>query len=165
MELFKFTKDEIFEAVKTESSLFAKRQFTEKGEPLFDDVVFDEEYNEIIPLFRKLFFEAQATILSIIPDSMLTDADSNFISETEEEDFLFYLNIKSEREKRYNPAYLKVITIKIEEALIAYIMYRWLETKMPNFAKIYIERYTIAMAEVRKNLRRTSIGQINPFPY
>lgn len=165
MELFGFSKEEIFEGVKTESSLFAARKYTDKGDPLFASLVFDEQYSEVIPLFRSMFFEAQAEVINIIPDSLLKDTECTFIDEQAPDNFTFCLSFTLGREIRYNCAYFKVVTIKVKEALISYIMYRWLETKMPNEAMIYYNRFTAALATVRKNIRRTSGGNIKPFPY
>jgi hypothetical protein len=165
MILFGFTKEEIFDAVKTESSLFAKDKFTDKGDPLFSKLVFDEQYSDVIPLFRQLFFEAQAEIINIIPDSLLSDSQTTFIDEQAPDDFTFSLSFKPGTAARYNPAYFKVITIKVKEALISYIMYRWLETKMPDYAGIYQNRFNSVLSDIRKNMRRTTAGNIRPFPY
>ena len=67
MELFTFTKEEIFAAVKMESSLLGARLFTDKGDPLYTQLLFDEQYSEVVPLFRQLFFEAQTEIINIMP--------------------------------------------------------------------------------------------------
>lgn len=165
MELFGFTKDEIFNAVKTESSLFAQRQVTDKGDPLFASLVFDEQYSEVVPLFRQLFFESQAEIINIIPDSLLSDSQTTFIDDQAQDDFTFSLSFKPGTAARYNPAYFKVVTIKVKESLISYIMYRWLETKAPQFAAIYQNRFNSVLSDVRKNIRRTTAGNIKPFPY
>jgi len=165
MELFGFTKEEIFDAVKTESSLFAARKFTDKGDPLYSTLVFDEQYSEVVPLFRGLFYEAQAEIINIIPDSLLQDTQVNFIDEFAPDNFYFCLSFNPGQEKRYKFAYFKVINIKVKEALVSYIMYRWLETKMPEYANIYRTRFNSVLGDVRKNIRRTSSGFIKPFPY
>lgn len=162
MELFYFTKDEIFNAIKTESSLFAERQFTDKGDPLFNQLVFDEQYSEVIELFRQLFFEAQTEIINIMPSSLLKDCQCTFIEEDAPVDFAFSLNLNCS--DNYNSAYFKVITVKVKEALIAYIMYRWLETKIPGQAQIYAGRFSQLLDVIRKNVKRTNgIGQVRPF--
>lgn len=162
MELFTFTKDEIFDAVKTESSLFAERQFTDKGDPLFKQVVFDEQYSEVIPLFREVFFEAQSEIINIMPSSVLKDCQCTFIDNDAPDDFTFALNLNCM--SNYNSAYFKVITVKVKEALVCYIMYRWLETKMPNEAATYKGRFLQLLDVIRKNVKRTNgIGQVRPF--
>ena len=165
MELFVFTKDEIFEALKTESSLFAIRQFPDAADPLYEQVLFDEQYSDVVPLFRQLFFEAQAEIISVVPDSMLNSTECAFIDEFAADDFMFKLSFTKGHEKRYNKAYFKAVSIKVKEALVAYIMYRWLETKMPEYANIYKGRYDVVLGHVRRNIRRCAIGSIKPFPW
>ena len=165
MELFGFTKQEIFDAVKTESSLFAQRQVTDKGDPLFVSLVFDEQYSEVVPLFRGLFFEAQAEIIKVIPDSLLKDSQCTFVEEFAPDNFTFCLSFSPGTAARYNCAYFKIITIKVKEALVSYIMYRWLETKAPQFAAIYQNRFNSVLSDIRKNMRRTTAGNIRPFPY
>lgn len=165
MEFFQFTAEEIFKSVKTESSLFASRQFKDNGDPLYRNFVFDEEYSEVIPLFRELFFSAQANIISIFPNSLLQDCECSYIEEDAPDDFIFCLKIKHCHAGRYNGAYNKVITIKTKEALVSYIMYRWLETKSPSYSEIYHSRYKGLLDDIRKNVRRVSIGSIRPFPW
>lgn len=161
MEIFLFTADEIFRAVKTESSLFAQRQVNGNGESLFNGLVFDEEYKDNVRLFRSYFFEAQSEIISIIPDSVLADSEYTFIDEDAPDDFTFTLKTQVLR----NPAYNKVVSIKAKEAIVSYIMYRWLETKLPEYAAIYKGRYKETLNTVRMNIRRVGIGKIRPFPY
>lgn len=162
MELFTFTRDEIFEAVKTESSLFADRQFTDKGDPLYKQLVFDEQYSEVVPLFKELFFQAQTEIINIIPSSLLQDDQCTFNEDDSDSDFTFALKLNCTG--NYNPAYFKVITVKVKEALVAYIMYRWLETKRPTEAATYAGRFAQLLDVIRKNVKRTNgIGQVRPF--
>lgn len=162
MELFTFTKDEIFAAVKMESSLLGARLFTDKGDPLYTQLLFDEQYSEVVPLFRQLFFEAQTEIINIMPSSLLHDCQCTFIEEDAPDNFTFALKLTCDG--KYNTAYFKVVTVKVKEALIAYIMYRWLETKRPTEAATYGGRFAELLGTIRKNVRRTNgIGQVRPF--
>lgn len=170
MILFTFTKEETFNAVKTESSLFADRQFTDKGDPLYKQLVFDEQYSEVIPLFRELFFEAQTEIINIMPSSLLQDYQCTFIEEDAPDNFMFGLNLSCTSDLDsgtgtiVNSAYFKVITVKVKEALVCYIMYRWLETKKPTEAATYAGRFSQLLDVIRKNVKRTNgIGQVRPF--
>lgn len=56
--------------------------------------------------------------------------------------------------------FIRVVTdavdSKIRQFLIAYIMYRWLETKLPEEAQIYLERATFVLGEAKELLERRS---------
>ena len=128
-----FSHDSIAEAVKQESSLHAVRKQTEEGDNLFEELVFDEEYYRKL---RELFFDAQAEVMDRFSPYMQyeTESESATIFEeadfTKDIDFTFTLLMPC----RYNMQYNKQVSIKVREFIIAYIMYRWLETKVPEEA-------------------------------
>jgi len=158
-----FSHDNIAEAMKQESSLYAERKLTEEGNSLFDELVFDEEYYR---KFRELFFDAQAMVMDRFSAYMQYESDESYLFEesdyTVDRDFAFTLLMPDD----YNQFYNKQVSIKTREFLIAYIMYRWLETKSVQEAMIYKNRADISLMDARAYLekrvaaRRTSGGNM-----
>lgn len=150
--VFLFTHDHIFDEVKQEASLFAERQFDENGEPLFDKLVFDEEYDEYMTLFRTLFFDAQAEVSAALSAHMeIDDGDAFYFEErdtSENRDYELTLLLPEDVRKNV----IKAISIKIRQFLVAYILYRWFETKMPNISAIYFERLSKLKIEIQNML-------------
>ncbi len=149
---YMFSRDHIMTAVKQEASLYAERKQTETGESLFDELVFDEEYNM---KFRELFFDAQANVLdryspylNYLPEppvDIFEEADT-----TKNIDFSFSLLMPCD----YNHHYNKMINIKTREYIVAYIMYRWLETKVPQEAAVYKDRADSTLIDARAYLEK-----------
>jgi hypothetical protein len=48
----------------------------------------------------------------------------------------------------------KAVDIKIKQFLISYILYRWLETKLPEEAIIYQQRATSVLSEIKSLLEK-----------
>jgi hypothetical protein len=132
-----------------EASLFAVRQYGKQGESLFDVLVFDEAY---VPKFRELFFDGQAEIISALSGYMKDVPQGSAFFETQDfskdRDFRFELSMSDD----FNLHLAKAVDIKIKEFLVSYILYRWLETKMPEYAAIYLERLTKVKGEIKKML-------------
>lgn len=131
------TSEGILKAVKQESSLLAVRRTDEQGTPTFDQLVFDEGY---MILFRELFFDARANVVSACSTYMKDMIDttafeaSNFNKDV---DFAIQLNVEG-----FITAFNDSVDIKMRAYIVAYIMYRWLETKLPKEAEIYLMRAT-----------------------
>jgi hypothetical protein len=147
--VFIFSCENIFQSAKMEASQFAVRRFDKNGANLFDELVFDEAY---IPKFRELFFEGQAEIISALSAYMKDVPVTPGYFETQDfskdRDFRFELAMDDD----FNPHLSKAVDIKIKEFLVAYILYRWLETKTPEYAAIYFERLTKVKDEIRRML-------------
>jgi hypothetical protein len=156
-----FTHDYILEAVKQESSLYAERKATNEGQSLFEQFVFDEEY---FRKFRELFFDAQAVVIDRYGAYMqyTTDDEVAYIFEesdfSKDRDFSFSLLMPND----YNQFYNKQVSIKTREFIVAYVMYRWLETKSPNEAALYKSRADSSLMDGRayleKRIARTRTG-------
>lgn len=154
-----FSHDYILEAVKQESSLYAERKTSDTGESLFERLVFDDEYSR---KFRELFFDGQAPVIDRFGAYMQYAADETstyFFEEADfsiDRDFTFSLLMPDD----YNQFYNKQVSIKIREYLVAYIMYRWLETKSPQEAAVYKMRADDALMDARAYLeKRTARGR------
>lgn len=152
---FLFSHDDIFAGVKQESSLLSERRFDAQGNTLFDELVFDEEY---LILFRRLFFEAQANLIPAVSAYLKYNSfDDGFFETrdfTEDRDLSLHLLMPAD----YFDAYTTAVDIKIKEYLIAYIMYRWLETKMPQEAATFFQRSAACLNDVKNNLEK----RLNP---
>ncbi|MDR1526222.1 MAG: hypothetical protein LBS46_00950 [Dysgonamonadaceae bacterium] len=143
---FIFSHDEIFQAVKLESSLFAIRQANKEEESLFEQLVFDEEY---LILFRQLFFEAQAEVTVIVSGYLKPIPKEPEYFETQDfsadRDYTLTLAMHD----NWNFHLSRPVDIKIKEFIVAYILYRWLETKIPLTAAVYRDRSFSVLADVR----------------
>lgn len=152
-----FSHSSIAEAVKQESSLYAERKHTAEGDTLFEELVFDEEYYR---KFRELFFDAQAMVIDRFSAYMQyeTNEEEAYIFEevdyTKDIDFYFVLLMPS----TFNKFYSKPASIKTREFIIAYIMYRWLETKSPEEAAAYKTRSEMTLIDARAYLEKRIAG-------
>lgn len=141
--------DNIFQGVKMEASLLAERIRSEQGETMFEDFVFDEEY---MILFRGLFYEAQAELIPIFATYMKNLPDWSIYFEgkdfSKNRDFKIRLSMPDD----FLTPLAIVVDIKTKEYIIAYIMYRWMETKMPQYAAIYELRAKNVKEFIKSNL-------------
>ncbi len=146
-----FSHDNIAEAIKQESSLYAERKMSAEGENLFEHFVFDEEYYRKL---RELFFDAQAMVMDRYGAYMQYESDESYLFEesdfTIDRDFAFTLLMPCD----YNQFYNKQVSIKTREFIVAYIMYRWLETKVPEEAAVYKERSDKTLMDARAYLEK-----------
>lgn len=148
---FVFSGEDIFRSVKQEASLFARNQYDVQGNPLFEQYVFDEAYDI---LFKKLFFEAQAEVLSAvsayfkgIPQEPEIFEPQNF---DKEKDFIFQLSMPGS----FMEAMAKPADIKIKQFLVDYILYLWLRTKSQPHAGVYLAQSAETLAQVKALLER-----------
>ena len=150
---FIFSWDDIFRSVKQESSLLAERKVDAAGNSLFNQLVFDEEY-EI--LFKKLFLEAQAYIddvASAYNKGIPVDADYLETQDfSKERDYIIQLNMPQSIMIQAS----KAADIKIKQFLVDYIMYVWLRTKLPNEAEIYSIAAQTLLPEIKSQQERRS---------
>jgi hypothetical protein len=148
---FVFSHDSIFSSVKQETSLFAERRFSEDGETLFEQLVFDEEY---LIKFRELFFDAQAEMTPILSTYMRDVPVDYECFETQDfsndRDYIFNLLMPWD----WNYHLQKPLDIKIKEFLVAYICYRWFETKIPETAVVYLQRADALLEDIKNLLDR-----------
>jgi hypothetical protein len=143
-----YSHDAIFDAVKQETSLLAERRFDKDGNTLFEQLVFDEEY---LVKFRELFFDAQAEITSLlarftkdVPATQGYFETQNFL---QDRNFELVLNM----DDQWNRHLQKPLDIKIKQFLVSYIVYRWLETKSPQDAGLFLQRAESLKDDIRNN--------------
>jgi hypothetical protein len=142
------THDDILKGVKMESSYLAKRKSDAQGNDLLDILVFDEEY---LVLFRSLFFSTRSKLTSACSAYLkLPDDPAYFDSQdfSTEKDYVIQLFMPS----TFLMPIRESIAIEMKDYIIAYIMYRWLETKLPNEAGIYKVRSNEHLDELKKYL-------------
>lgn len=149
--LFYYTSADTLEAIKRESSYLAERRFNEAGDSLFDELVYDEEYES---LFRDHFMDARARVIeATLAYSKNLDESADFF-ETEnldhDKDFVLFLMFPDE----FPQGMIKPITVKIREFLVGYIMYRWLETKLPQEAAVFLQRAENALESAKASCER-----------
>lgn len=153
-----FTHDLIQQDVKQETSLIAERRFavnkkTGEETPLYEQLVMDEEYDY---LFRRLFNEAQAAVISVIPSRCLKDTPTDLkplLEHREYDDNKDWLLVLRAPE-RFAPQYRKALDSEIEGLLVDLICFRWLETKSPEDAQGYFVRSEQRKEAIKKILSK-----------
>lgn len=148
-----YSHDGVFSSVKQETSLLAVRTFDKEGNTLFEELVFDEAYPE---KFRELFLDAQAEILPILSEYMKDRPERPDFFElrdlTDDRDFEVVLLLPDD----FITAMYKAVDIKINQALISYIVYRWLETKLSAEAAVFKERFEELLSGIKSLLSKRS---------
>jgi hypothetical protein len=146
--IFIYPHDDIFQDVKQESSYLAERMSDKEGNSLFESLVFDEEY---LTLFRQLFSDARSQVTPALSAYMKDiPAEAEFYEAqdfTKDRNYEIILAMPDD----FNFHLAKPVDAKIRQFLIAYILYRWLETKLPEQAFIYQARAEKILSEA-KNL-------------
>jgi len=149
--VFIYSHDNIFASVKQESSHLAIRKKDETGESLFEQLVFDEAY---LILFRQLFFDAQAEVTPALSGYMKDiPVEAEFFETqdfSENRDYTFNLLMPDD----WNFHLTRPVDIKIKQFIVAYIMWRWLETKLPQEAAAYLARATSVLDEAKALLNK-----------
>ena len=164
---FIYTHDLIQEAVKMETSLLAERrkETTEDGKEKsrFMELVMDEEYDV---LFRRLFLQAHADLMTKIPGKYLAETPTDlrpvfreFPDFHSDRDFCLWLNMQESFVKNYR----KSVDVLIEQFLIDYICWRWFETKLPKEAMTYFERMENTKIKILDMLGKRS-GDLRRLP-
>ena len=156
---FIHSDDDIYRGVKQESSLFAIRQNGDDGNPLFESLVFDEAY---YMKFKELFYEAQSEVTQIFSAYLkFEEVDYSYF---EPQNVTNPNNIKYavtlEMPDTFVVQMVKPIDSKIREFFIAYICYRWLETKIPTAAKEYYGRAEECKDRIRSMLEHRTKKRI-----
>ncbi|GHV51409.1 hypothetical protein FACS1894181_13200 [Bacteroidia bacterium] len=154
--IFIYGHDNMLQDVKQEASHLAVRKRDKLGNSedndrnsYFDLLAFDEGY---LSKFRELFFDAQADVTQAISAHMkevpLQPGYLELHDFSQDRDYIVKLAMPDD----FNPHLAKPVDIKIRQFIIAYIMYRWLETKLPEEAAIYIERAAKVKDDIKKML-------------
>lgn len=153
--IFIYTHDMMFQAVKEEASQLAIRKADKDGNPLFEQLVFDEAY---LIKFRQLFFNAQANIIPTIAVYMkCIPTDAKYFERqdfTKDRDYTFSLLMPCDFNKH--------VTKQIEDCIFNFIkdwiMYKWLKTKSPTDAAYFLEDAEQSKTDLRIALSK----RINP---
>lgn len=155
---FVHSHDTIQRYVHQETSYLAKRRFREntQGEAIemMDELVMDSEHDY---LFRRLFQEAKSEIIFVIKPAFIADTPTDLKSVFAEypdyrrdRDFALYLDVPNTFPVQYH----KSIDTKIQQYLIDYILWRWLETKAPEEAATFKARLEKLVLEINNLLNR-----------
>ncbi|GAB6119221.1 hypothetical protein [Dysgonomonas termitidis] len=132
---FIFSHEQVFRAVKQESSQLAVRRQDKNGNPLFEQLVFDEAY---LPRFRELFFHAQGQVAPVlaayqkdIPVNVSYFERADF---TTDRDYIVYLGMDDD----FNMHMARPVEDYIFHFIKDWIMYEWLKDKSPDDASVYL---------------------------
>ena len=148
---FIYSHDSVFEAVMQESSLLAIRQVDKEGNPLFDALVYDEAN---LNQFREHFLDARAQVIPVLSRYMrdipvlpeFREAGDHF----KNREFVLHVSMPN----AFDPHQVEPVDTNIRQFLVAYIMFRWLETKLPNVASAYLLRANSLSQAIKKQLDR-----------
>jgi hypothetical protein len=164
---FIFTRDWLQKAVKAETSLLAVRRQKKLADgsvtDMMEELVMDEAYEVML---RRLFLEAHAELISKLSVNYLIDTPTDLSSLLQEfpdfrqdRDFSLWLNVSNEWPRQYQ----KTLDIKMQQFLIDYVCWRWLETKSPEDALSYAQKLPGTSNQIKELLiRRTRPGKIRP---
>jgi hypothetical protein len=144
--IFIYPHDDIFQDVKQETSYLAERMSDSEGNSLFESLVFDEEY---LPLFRRLFFDARSCVTSALSTYMRDIPASGDYDEAQDftDDRNYELILLMPEDFNFHLA--GAMDAQIRQFLVAYIMYRWLETKLSEHAPVYLERADRVISDIK----------------
>jgi len=145
--LYIHTHDDIQKTVKRETSLLAVRRKDQEGNTLLDELVMDEAY-EIA--FRDYFLDARANVTMACSAYIRNFEDTDFFENDNfdlDKDFEIHLEIEN-----FITALNDSISTKMHMYLATYIMYLWLETKLPEEAQVYLHRANVYLADMKRLL-------------
>ena len=153
-----FTKDMVQKAVKLETSLLAERRKQANADgtthEMLQELIMYEKHDI---LFKRLMNDAHAQVILNMSSNMLSDTPTDmqavlteFPDFRQDRDFCLFLNMHADWPMQYK----KSVDIKLQQYLIDYICYRWLETKSPNDAATYYARLDDTLFDVRRMLVR-----------
>jgi hypothetical protein len=141
---------EMQQKVNEESALLAIRQRDDKGNTFFDDFVMDEAYETKL---RSYFYSAQHELSDALCayTKYIPEVSTNLnTTKAGDEDYVVQLYMPP----NFNESLAKGVAIKMEDFVESYIMYRWLETKLPDRAGVYLERCGGLKSDINGNLNK-----------
>ena len=151
------THDDIQKTVKRETSLIAVRRQDKEGNSLLDELVMDEAY-EIA--FRDYFLDARANVTMACSAYIREFEDTDFFENDnfyQDKDFVIHLDIPN-----FITALNDSISTKMHMYLSLYIMYLWMETKLPEEAQIYLQRANVYLGDMKRLLEMRGARTIKP---
>lgn len=159
---FVYSKEEIREAVKMETSYIAERQTdlsyeqrTDGSNNLFEVLhIFDEHYEE---LYKRYLDEACADLMILIPAGNIADGPPD----PPENSTIISLDIEN-----YPTGLISALRVKIRQYIIERILWLWFRAKLPHLAKMFEAALEVTKSEISKLLsRRTKLMKRIPnFP-
>ena len=154
-----YTEQDIFKSVKEDTSHLAERTKDSKGESMFNDIVYDEEY---MINFKRVFLQAQGNVLEkcmayikSLPAGAEYNDNQNFDTN---KDFVLQLNMPD----TFVAQASRILDVRIRTYLVTYIIYGWLKDKLPNVAAIYYSELEELLSGVKStlHLRTTPIRTV-----
>ena len=120
-------------------------------------------------LFKRLMNDAKAEVINNIGSNFLIDTPTDleavyteFPDFRQDRDFNLWLNMHAD----FLMQYRKSIEIKMQQYMIDYICYRWLEKRSPKDAQTYASRLVDTLTDIRQMLirKRNPIKRKPSFP-
>ncbi len=130
---FIYPHDDVFAAVKQEASLYSIRQTDKEGKSMFEALVFDEAY---LSKFREMFLGAQGQVIPVLSAYIVEPETAEYFDRrdfSKNRDFVCQLCMPED----FNRHMTKPLEDHIFSFLKDWIMYKWLETKVPETAALF----------------------------
>lgn len=164
---FILTRDMLQKAVKLETSILAKNRKDKDNNERLDLVMDDEFANDI--MFKRLMQDGHAEVIQNLSVNFLMDTPTDlqdvmteFPDFSQDRDFCLFLNVSN----NWSTQYRKSTDIKLQQYMIDYISYRWLENKSPDDASAYYSRLNKTIDDIQSLLVRTTVPlKRTPTPY
>ena len=145
---FVYPHDDVFAAVKQEASLYSVRQTDKEGKSMFESLVFDEAY---LTKFRELFLGAQGQIIPVLSAYTMEPESPEYFDRrdfSKNRDFVCHLDMPED----FNRHMIKPLEDHIFSFLKDWIMYKWLETKVPETAAVFASNCEGYKGDIRADL-------------
>jgi hypothetical protein len=153
---------ELQQRVKEETSHVAARQTDKEGRSLYETLVFPASYET---LFRGYFNAATAGLadsLAAYTKLMPAATDCDDLSDNElYEDYIVQLPMPD----NFNHSYAKPMGVYMADYVLNYVVARWFETKIPDVAQAYAQRYMALGEDIRRCLNRRVAPMVRAIGY
>jgi hypothetical protein len=154
---FIHTRDDIFRAVKQDTSYLAERTKDSAGTSMFEDIVYDEEYEV---QFKRYFLEAQADILELLSaytkSIPVAATYTDFQNFDENNDFLISISMP----ETYNTAQNRVVDVRIRQYFVSHVIKNWLKDKLPAISAMYSDEIVAISSSIRKSLEARTAPRV-----
>lgn len=147
-----FKKRYIKEAVVQETSYIAERQTSlelpqhkDGRNNLFEQLFIFDDHQQT--LFDRYFIEAKAQMMMLIPPAYMIEVEPP--TDYEAGDEIIGLEIIN-----YPNNFVDSLKVKMQQYIIDYIIWRWLETKLPQLSRTFYDRLQTSQRDISSLLTK-----------
>lgn len=162
---FWYKIDELFNDIYGRTSYLGARRKKDTGESLIDEISFSED--EAKTLYKSYLQNAQSEVYDDLTKYVMRtvvdattyeyDRDTDINGVADSEGSVYYMFEMLSADLRLVGA----VDTAIREALINYVIWKWLEIAYPNEAQIYANGYLASMSKVRERFAKMDIAGSN----